>query len=141
MTENTMSLEELRSRVSELPITLLDGREAAYASVDQAFSLGSVVIALDEEDCVYDEETFPGVAYQPDSPLATVVVSGDGTIVALDAREQADAEAAVSQVVDKLDGLGLLVGDSSPERSTDTRTVPFALDAPAVETLGYDDDS
>ncbi|WP_162224217.1 TATA-box-binding protein [Halorussus salinus] len=141
MSENTISVAELRSRVSELPITLSEGENAAYASVDQAFSLESVVIALDEEDCVYDEETFSGVAYQPDSPLATVVVSGDGTIVALDAREQADAKTAVSQVVDKLDDLGLLTGDSSPELSTDTRAVPFALDAPAVETLGYDDES
>lgn len=141
MPDNTMSLAELRSRVSALPVTLHDGEQTAAVRLDQAFSLGSVVIALGEDDCTFDEEAFPGVVYQPSSPPATVIVSGDGTVVAIDAVEEADAREAVSNVIETLDDLGLIVDEQTPDIITDTQTVSFAPNPPEVETLSYDDNS
>lgn len=141
MLDETVSIEELRTRVSDLPVALHNGEKTAFARFEQAFSLGSVTIALGEDDCVYDETVFPGVVYQPDSPSATVVVSGDGTIVTIDATDKADAKTAVSRVIETVDELGLIVDDHIPEITTGRREVPFAASPPEVETLGYDDDS
>ncbi|WP_157964850.1 hypothetical protein [Halorubrum sp. 48-1-W] len=141
MSTNTIPPEEIRAQVADLPVDLYEGDATAYARFDQAFSLESVAIALGESDCLYDEATFPGVVYQPDDLPTTVVVSGDGTVLSIDATEETHARSAVSNVIDTLDDLGLIVDAHTPEISTNVRTVPFSLTPPSVETLGYDDDS
>lgn len=140
MSNSTLSVDELRSRVDDLGVVLGEGSTAGYVRFGTDFALGSVEIAFGDEQAVYDESAFPGVVYPAESPAVTVVVSGDGTVAVVDATDTEHAQEALSGAMETLAELGLVGDDTSSETVVPAEEIPFTLDPPEVETLGYDAD-
>ncbi|RLM59452.1 hypothetical protein DVK02_01525 [Halobellus sp. Atlit-31R] len=141
MSEHTLSTADLRSRIETLDVDLSGGTTAGYQRFQSHFALGSVQIAYGESGAIYDESVFPGVVYPHEELDATVVVSGDGTVAVVDARDAAHADAVLTDAVETLDELGLIVGDGPETTVVPAETVPFALDPPEVETIGFGSES
>ena len=134
MPAETLTAEKLRSRVEPLGVDLGSGTTAGYASFDVAFALGAIEIAFGEDRAVYDESAFPGVVHPAEA--ATIAVSGDGTIAALDADDEGAAAAAVDDAIEQLRSLLLIDDDARASREIPAETIPFTLDPPEVETIG-----
>ena len=140
MSDSTLSVDELRSRIGAVGVAPGEGSTAGYISYDTEFALGSIEIAFGDDRAIYDESAFPGVVYPSESLAATIVVSGDGTIAVVDATDPDHAREALADAMETLVELGLVADDTPSETVLPAEDVPFTLDPPEVETLGYDDE-
>jgi len=141
LSDSTLTVDELRSRIEAVGVTPHQGSTAGYVRFGPEFALGSVEIAFGDDHAVYDESTFPGVVYPVESPAATIVVSGDGTVAVVDATDADHAQEALTEAAETLAELGLVGDDDASETLVPAESIPFALDPPEVETLGYDADA
>jgi hypothetical protein len=139
MADSVLAVDELCSRIEAVGVTPHEGATAGYVRFGTDFALGSVEIAFGDEQAVYDESAFPGVVSPSESLAATVVVSGDGTVAVVDATDPDHARQVLAEATETLAELGLVADDASPETVVPADEIPFALDPPEVETLGYDD--
>jgi TATA-box binding protein (TBP) (component of TFIID and TFIIIB) len=140
MTNETLTVDELRSSVTDTEVELTDGTVAGYSRFEQDFALGSIEIAYGEDEAIYDESVFPGVIYPANELSSTVVVSGDGTVAILDARDDVHARDALSSAIEMLEEL-YLIDDEPIETVIPADKIPFTLDPPEVATLGSNTDA
>lgn len=140
MSDTPLSASDLRSRVEAAGVDTHDGTTAGYVRYDTDFSLGSIEIAYGEDEAVYDESVFPGVIYPSAELSATIAVSGDGTVAVVDASDADHAREALADATATLSELLLVDDDTASETVVPADEIPFALDPPEVETLGYDDE-
>ncbi len=78
------------------------------ADLGHDLNLNALAIGLGLEDVEYEPEQFPGLVYRMDDPKVVVLLFGSGKIVITGGKFAEDATAAVENIVDRLDGLGLL---------------------------------
>ena len=118
MSDSALTVDELRSRIEAVGVTPHQGSTAGYVRFGPEFALGSVEIAFGDDHAVYDESTFPGVVYPVESPAATIVVSGDGTVAVVDATDADHAQEALTEAAETLAELGSSATTTLPKPSS-----------------------
>lgn len=78
------------------------------ADLGQDLNLNALAIGLGLEDVEYEPEQFPGLVYRMDDPEVVLLLFGSGKIVITGGKFAEDATAAVENIVERLDDLGLL---------------------------------
>ena len=80
----------------------------ASADLHADLNLNAIAIGLGLEKVEYEPEQFPGLVYRMDNPKVVVLLFGSGKLVCTGAKKPEDAERAVDQITEELQGLGLL---------------------------------
>lgn len=78
------------------------------ADLGEAMNLNAIAIGLGLEDVEYEPEQFPGLVYRMDNPEVVVLLFGSGKIVITGGQQPEDASAAVENMIEELEGLGLM---------------------------------
>ena len=78
------------------------------ADLGHNLNLNALAIGLGLEDVEYEPEQFPGLVYRMDEPEVVILLFGSGKIVITGGKQTQDATAAVEQIVERIEGLGLL---------------------------------
>jgi transcription initiation factor TFIID TATA-box-binding protein len=78
------------------------------ADLGHNLNLNALAIGLGLEDVEYEPEQFPGLVYRMDEPKVVILLFGSGKIVITGGKRTSDAETAVVEIVDRIEGLGLL---------------------------------
>ncbi len=78
------------------------------ADLGKNLNLNALAIGLGLEDVEYEPEQFPGLVYRMDDPEIVILLFGSGKIVITGGKEPDDASAAVENISEKIDDLGLL---------------------------------
>lgn len=78
------------------------------ADLGTNLNLNALAIGLGLEDVEYEPEQFPGLVYRMDDPEIVILLFGSGKIVITGGKEPDDASAAVENISEKIDDLGLL---------------------------------
>jgi transcription initiation factor TFIID TATA-box-binding protein len=78
------------------------------ADLGEPLNLGAIAIGLGLEDVEYEPEQFPGLIYRLDEPNVVVLLFGSGKMVITGAKIRDEAEAALEEVVSRLNDLALL---------------------------------
>lgn len=78
------------------------------ADLGESLNLNAIAIGLGLEDVEYEPEQFPGLVYRMDGPDVVVLLFGSGKIVITGGKQPADAAAAVENIIEEIDDLGLL---------------------------------
>ena len=74
----------------------------------ETLNLNAIAIGLGLETVEYEPEQFPGLVYRMDEPKVVILLFGSGKIVITGGKQTQDATAAVEQIVERIEGLGLL---------------------------------
>jgi transcription initiation factor TFIID TATA-box-binding protein len=110
------SLHIVFEKLRELQIPVEDDPEITVQNIVTSADLGvnlnlnAIAIGLGLENIEYEPEQFPGLVYRIDEPSVVALLFGSGKLVITGGKEPADAEAAVDNIVSRLDELGLLDG-------------------------------
>jgi transcription initiation factor TFIID TATA-box-binding protein len=78
------------------------------ADLGHNLNLNALAIGLGLEDVEYEPEQFPGLVYRMDEPDVVILLFGSGKIVITGGKRTEDAQEAVEQIVERIEGLGLL---------------------------------
>jgi len=78
------------------------------ADLGHNLNLNALAIGLGLEDVEYEPEQFPGLVYRMDEPEVVILLFGSGKIVITGGKRTDDAEGAVEEIVERIEGLGLL---------------------------------
>ena len=78
------------------------------ADLGTNLNLNALAIGFGLEDVEYEPEQFPGLVYRMDDPEVVILLFGSGKIVITGGKEPDDASAAVENISEKIDDLGLL---------------------------------
>jgi len=85
-----------------------DQNIVSSADLGHDLNLNALAIGLGLEDVEYEPEQFPGLVYRMDDPEVVLLLFGSGKIVITGGKFAEDATAAVENIVERLDDLGLL---------------------------------
>ena len=78
------------------------------ADLGHTLNLNALAIGLGLEDVEYEPEQFPGLVYRMDQPEVVILLFGSGKIVITGGKQTNDAAAAVEEIVERIEDLGLL---------------------------------
>jgi transcription initiation factor TFIID TATA-box-binding protein len=101
-------------KLRDLQIPVEDDPEITVQNIVSSADLGhnlnlnALAIGLGLEDVEYEPEQFPGLVYRMDEPKVVILLFGSGKIVITGGKQTSDAETAVVEIVDRIEGLGLL---------------------------------
>jgi transcription initiation factor TFIID TATA-box-binding protein len=101
-------------KLRDLKIPVEDDPEITVQNIVSSADLGhnlnlnALAIGLGLEDVEYEPEQFPGLVYRMDEPKVVILLFGSGKIVITGGKQTSDAETAVVEIVDRIEGLGLL---------------------------------
>lgn len=79
----------------------------ASADLGEQLNLNAIAIGLGLENVEYEPEQFPGLVYRMDDPEVVALLFGSGKAVITGGKETGQASAAVENVQNRLDDLGL----------------------------------
>ncbi|ATW88218.1 TATA binding protein of transcription factor TFIID [Halohasta litchfieldiae] len=108
------ALEIIFEKLRELGIPITDSPEITVQNIVSSADLGydlnlnALAIGLGLEDVEYEPEQFPGLVYRMEDPEVVILLFGSGKIVITGGKFAEDATAAVENIVEKIDDLGLL---------------------------------
>jgi len=78
------------------------------ADLGEGMNLNAIAIGLGLEDVEYEPEQFPGLVYRMDEPEVVTLLFGSGKIVITGGKQPEEAGAAVENMIEELEGLGLM---------------------------------
>jgi len=108
------ALEIVFDELRNLGIPFNDSPEITVQNIVSSADLGTnlnlnaLAIGLGLEDVEYEPEQFPGLVYRMDDPELVILLFGSGKIVITGGKKSDDASAAVENISEKIDDLGLL---------------------------------
>lgn len=100
-------LRELGIRIDDSPEITVQNIVSS-ADLGESLNLNAIAIGLGLEDVEYEPEQFPGLVYRMDKPDIVILLFGSGKIVITGGKQPTDADAAVENIIDEIEGLGLL---------------------------------
>jgi len=78
------------------------------ADLRERLNLNAIAIGLGLESVEYEPEQFPGLVYRLDDPDVVALLFGSGKMVITGAKMHDEAEAALEEIIRRLNELGLL---------------------------------
>ena len=78
------------------------------ADLRERLNLNAIAIGLGLESVEYEPEQFPGLVYRLDEPDVVALLFGSGKMVITGAKMHDEAEAALEEIIRRLNELGLL---------------------------------
>jgi transcription initiation factor TFIID TATA-box-binding protein len=100
------ALEELGIQAETPDVTVQN--IVSGADLGETLNLEAIAIGLGLEDVEYEPEQFPGLIYRLDEPDVVILLFGSGKMVITGAKIRDEAEAALEEVISRLNDLALL---------------------------------
>ncbi|MDY6864922.1 MAG: TATA-box-binding protein [Halobacteriota archaeon] len=110
-----VAIDNLIEEFTEIGIDIVDEVEVTIQNIvstadtgSKFLDLNSIALGLGLENIEYEPEIFPGLVYRMSDPKVVILVFGSGKLVITGAKKIEDCKRALDQLIQELEGIGLL---------------------------------